>query len=74
MGAVILKCPATGHEYASSLEMDELSFVRSLDLKINSRCPKCGAEHVFTLRETRLNAERLAGVSSTSDQNYQTNK
>src|SRR5690606_35571743 len=64
MGAIILKCPTPGLEYASSLEMDELSFVRSLDLKVSSRCPKCGGEHVFTLRDARLNSNHLAGVSS----------
>lgn len=69
MGTMILKCPVTGSEYAIALEMDEASYARSPDLKVKSRCPYCGAEHVFALRDTRLNHERLAGIPSVADQN-----
>lgn len=63
MGTIILRCPETGLEYASSIEMDEASFLRLPDIKMKSRCPHCGTDHIWSLREARLSDDKLAGVS-----------
>lgn len=71
MGTIIFQCPITGQEYASCIEMDEASFLRLPDIKMKSRCPHCGADHVWSLREARLSDKKLAGVSGHSDQERQ---
>ena len=68
MGTIILRCPKTGEEYASSIEMDEASFIRLPDIKVKALCPHCGDEHTWSLREVRLSAEKLAGVDRVSEE------
>lgn len=64
MGTIILRCPITGREYASGIEIDEASFLRLPDIKMKSRCPHCGTDHTWSLRDARLSPEKLAGVAS----------
>lgn len=71
MGTIMLRCPTTGLEYASGLEIDEASFLRLPDIKMKSRCPHCGADHIWSLREARLSAEKLAGVSTLAERERQ---
>lgn len=71
MGTIIVRCPVTGLEYASGIEIDEASFLRLPDIKMKSRCPHCGADHLWSLREARLSAEKLAGVSAPAEQERQ---
>ena len=68
MGTIIIRCPVTRLEYASGIEIDEASFVRLPDVKVKSRCPHRGVDHLWSLREARLSAEKLAGVSALADQ------
>ncbi len=63
MGTIIVKCPVTGLEYGTSIEIDEASFLRLSDIKVKSRCPHCGANHVWHLHEARISSEKLAGVT-----------
>lgn len=71
MGTIIVRCPVTGLEYGTSIEMDEASFRRLPDIKMKSRCPHCGADHVWHLHEARLSSEKLAGVSVPAEQQRQ---
>lgn len=71
MGTIILRCPTTGLEYASSIEIDEASFLRLPDIRMKSRCPHCAADHIWSLREARLSAKKLAGVSVIAEQERQ---
>lgn len=71
MGTIILRCPTTGLEYVSSIEVDEASFLRLPDIKMKSRCPHCGTDHIWSLREARLSDEKLAGVSVPARQERQ---
>ncbi len=63
MGTIIFQCPITGRDYASGIEIDEASFLRLPDIKMKARCPYCGADHVWSLRDAWLSPETLAGVS-----------
>jgi len=64
MGTIIFRCPVTGREYASAIEMDDASFLRLPDIKMKTRCPQCGADHIWSLRDARLSREKLAGIPS----------
>ncbi len=72
MGTIFFRCPVTGQEYASSIEIDEASFSRLPDIKMKTRCPHCGADHVWSLREARLSPQKLAGVPPATEQDGQT--
>jgi hypothetical protein len=54
MGALMLKCPATGREFAIGIEMEEERFRKLPDTVTKSRCPYCGLEHRWWTREARL--------------------
>ncbi|MCL4767032.1 MAG: hypothetical protein KJZ80_12405 [Hyphomicrobiaceae bacterium] len=64
MGTIIFRCPSTGREYVSGLEIDEASFRRLPDIRMKARCPHCGADHLWSLREARLSADKLAGITA----------
>lgn len=74
MGTIILRCPKTGLEYASGIEIDDASFLRLPDIKMKSRCPHCGADHIWSLRDARVAGEKLAGVSGLARQERQPGK
>ncbi len=67
MGTIILRCPSTGREYPSGLEIDEASFRRLPDIIMKAHCPHCGADHVWSLREARLSPEKLAGITAIAE-------
>ncbi len=72
MGTIIFRCPVTGQEYASGIEIDDASFLRLPDIKMKSRCPHCGGDHLWSLREARLSPQKLAGVRPATEQDGQT--
>jgi len=71
MGTIFFRCPVIGQEYASSIEMDEASFSRLPEIKMKSRCPHCGADHIWSLRDARLSPQKLAGVHPVTEENGQ---
>lgn len=51
MGALRIKCPNTGKEIDTGIEIDEMSFELLPDVLMHSRCSLCGLEHVWWKRE-----------------------
>lgn len=51
MGAVMIKCPATGIAIPTGFSADGESFARTPVFFARARCPLCRAEHEWFARE-----------------------
>ena len=47
MGAVMNKCPDTGHTVATGIELELDTFVRLPDVSASTRCSVCGKYHIW---------------------------
>ncbi len=57
MGALLLKCPNTGREFSTGIEIpDEASFRKLPDTVTKATCPHCGLKHTWWTREARWTA------------------
>jgi hypothetical protein len=54
MGALMIKCPITGHEFSTGIQIEEDSLERLPEIMAKSRCPHCGGDHVWWTRESHL--------------------
>jgi hypothetical protein len=54
MGALVIKCPITGHEFSTGIQIEEDSLERLPEIMAKSRCPHCGGDHVWWTRESHL--------------------
>jgi hypothetical protein len=54
MGVVMITCPTTGRAISSGIESDRQTFDSLPDTLSRSKCPLCGAEHVWWTREAWL--------------------
>jgi endogenous inhibitor of DNA gyrase (YacG/DUF329 family) len=57
MGVVMITCPTTGRAVPTGIETDQQSFDALPDTLSRSKCPHCGAEHVWWTREAWLAAD-----------------
>jgi endogenous inhibitor of DNA gyrase (YacG/DUF329 family) len=57
MGVVMITCPTTGRAVSTGIETDQHSFDILPDTLSKSKCPHCGAEHVWWTREAWLAAD-----------------
>jgi predicted RNA-binding Zn-ribbon protein involved in translation (DUF1610 family) len=57
MGVVMITCPSTGRAVPTGIETDQRSFNDLPDTLSKSKCPHCGAEHVWRAREAWLAAD-----------------
>ena len=57
MGILIIKCPNTGHDFSTGIQIEEESLERLPETMAKSRCPHCGGEHVWWTRESYLVAD-----------------
>ena len=47
MAMVMIKCPQTGAELPTGIEIDELTFAHLPDVKAYAFCPRCGRDHAW---------------------------
>jgi hypothetical protein len=47
MGAVMIKCPDTGHTVSTGIELELETFVRLPDVSARTRCSVCGKYHIW---------------------------
>jgi len=45
---LMVRCPATGRDFPSGIEMDQLSFEKTPAFTGTIRCPFCGVEHPWS--------------------------
>ena len=54
IGKVMVKCPITGRELSTGVEMDSTAFERLPNATCQMRCPFCGQDHVWSTRDAWL--------------------
>ena len=53
---VMVRCPATGRELSTGVEMDAATFERLPDIRSRMRCPVCSLDHDWSTRDAWLDA------------------
>jgi endogenous inhibitor of DNA gyrase (YacG/DUF329 family) len=51
VGAISIKCPATGKPVNTGMSMEPASFYRSVLTGNSVKCPHCGATHIWSKDE-----------------------
>ena len=51
---VMVRCPVTGRELSTGVEMDAATFERLPEIRAQIRCPACGRDHPWSTREAWL--------------------
>jgi endogenous inhibitor of DNA gyrase (YacG/DUF329 family) len=51
VGAISIKCPATGKPVSTGMSMEAASFYRSVLTGNSVKCPHCGATHIWSKDE-----------------------
>jgi hypothetical protein len=54
LSTVMVRCPNTGRELSTGVEMDEATFKRLADIRSQIKCPACGLDHTWSTREAWL--------------------
>jgi hypothetical protein len=53
MGVLLLKCPTTGQEFSTGVELEQDMFKKLPDTVTKARCPRCSLMHNWWTREAR---------------------
>ena len=54
VSVVMVRCPNTGRELSTGVEMDEATFEHLSDIRTQMMCPICGLDHAWSTREAWL--------------------
>ena len=54
VSVVMVRCPNTGREFSTGVEMDAATFERLPDIRSQIRCPVCSLDHDWSTREAWL--------------------
>ena len=54
VSVVMVRCPNTGRELSTGVEMDAATFERLPDIRSQIRCPVCSLDHTWATREAWL--------------------
>jgi hypothetical protein len=54
VSVVMVRCPNTGHELSTGVEMDAATFERLPEIRSQIRCPICNLDHTWSTREAWL--------------------
>jgi hypothetical protein len=54
MGLLMVKCPTSGREFSTGIQIEEEDLERLPEIMAESRCPHCGGNHVWWTRESRV--------------------
>jgi hypothetical protein len=60
MGVVMIRCPRTGHEIPTGIEMSAAEFQRAPVFFARVRCPVCDREHEWFAKEAWVCDSRRA--------------
>ena len=63
LGKVMVKCPATGRELSTGVEMDTITFQGLTAGSFQIKCPICGIDHTWSMRDAWL--EELLQATAT---------
>jgi hypothetical protein len=50
----MVRCPATGRELSTGIEMDAATFEQLPEIRARIRCPACGLDHTWSTGEAWL--------------------
>jgi hypothetical protein len=50
----MVRCPATGRELSTGVEMDAATFEQLPEIRAQISCPACGLDHTWSTREAWL--------------------
>jgi hypothetical protein len=51
---LMVRCPSTGHELSTGIEMDAATFAKLPDILSQMKCPACGLDHNLSTRDAWL--------------------
>jgi hypothetical protein len=54
MSFVMVRCPNTGRELSTGIEIDAATFEKLPDIRSPMKCPACGLDHIWSTREAWL--------------------
>jgi hypothetical protein len=54
MGVLLVCCPATGKEFSTGIQLDDVTFRMLTATLSTAYCPYCCVDHRWTPREARL--------------------
>jgi hypothetical protein len=54
MGGLLVCCPATGKEFSTGIQLDDVTFRMLTATLSTAYCPYCRADHRWTPRQARL--------------------
>jgi hypothetical protein len=54
MGVLLVKCPISGREFSTGIQIDQDSLGRLPESLAKAKCPHCAGEHTWWTREARL--------------------
>ena len=54
LGIVMVRCPKTGRELSTGIEMDAATLAQLPDIRSKIECPLCRVEHIWSTREAWL--------------------
>jgi hypothetical protein len=54
IGIVMVRCPATGRDLSTGVEMDAATFERLPEIRSRMKCPACGIDHTLSTHEAWL--------------------
>jgi hypothetical protein len=57
MSTVVIRCPRTGRDVSTGIDMDQKSFDQLPEILVRSRCPDCGMQHAWWTREAKLSGD-----------------
>ena len=61
MGLLKIRCPETGHDVSTGIEIDPESFARLPDKLAASKCPLCGREHAWLKCDATFVDDEMSG-------------
>jgi len=54
MGVVVIKCPNTGRELSTGIQVDSSTFARMPNEVMETRCPHCRTKHSWRPRDAKF--------------------
>ena len=63
MGMVMIRCPATGHEVPTGIELDQSRFRSSAVFFARSYCPVCRTQHEWFAKDAWIHDPDTSGES-----------
>jgi hypothetical protein len=54
MGVLVIKCPNTGRELSTGIQVDSSTFARMPNEVMETRCPHCRTKHSWRPRDAKF--------------------